>query len=142
VLRLPGENRPSWGLRVLTVMMEVSGDATRPEPRPSLQPVAVGKALRFIEEHLHQPLTVPEVANFAGVSRRTLERAFTAAGLGAVSHHIIAQRVDRAEHMLLDTKLSAKEIAFACGFGGAKRMIYDFHRLRGLTPSQVRQGES
>jgi len=49
VLRLPGENRPSWGLRVLTVMMEVSGDATRPEPRPSLQPVAVGKALRFIE---------------------------------------------------------------------------------------------
>ena len=142
VVSLPDENRASWAMRALAVMLEVSGEASRPGPLPSKPHTTVTRALQFIEENLHRPIAVPEVASFAGVSRRTLERDFSEADIGAVSHHIIAQRVARAERMLLETKLSAKEIAFDCGFGGSQRMIYDFHRLRGLTPIQVRRGVS
>jgi AraC-like DNA-binding protein len=38
--------------------------------------------------------------------------------------------------------MQIKEVAYACGFGGPQRMIYDFRRVRGTTPGSFRTGNS
>jgi transcriptional regulator GlxA family with amidase domain len=44
--------------------------------------------------------------------------------------------------LLTETSMQIKEVAYACGFGGPQRMIYDFRRLRGITPGRVRRPKS
>ena len=137
-----GSNRPSWGVRALSLFLECFGDQ-EPTGGPSRHSEpAMETALRFIRENAHRPIGVSEVAASCGLERRTLERYFERAGLGPVGRRIVNERIARAEMLLLETGMQIKEIAFACGFGGAQRMIYDFRRNRGITPGEMRRMKS
>lgn len=137
----PGLNRPSWGLRALTVMLECFETDTPLEP-PAARAGGAEAAMRFIRENAHRPIGVREVAAECGLERRTLERRFRGAGLPPVGRSIILQRIARAEQLLTETGMQIKEVAYACGFGGPQRMIYDFRRVRGTTPGSFRTGNS
>lgn len=132
-----GANRPSWGARALSLFLECFGDQGE-KASPHMEP-GVEAALRFIRENAHRAIGVREVAASCGLERRTLERHFERAGLGPVGHRILGERITRAEMLLAETGMQIKEIAFACGFGGAQRMIYDFRRSRGTTPGRARR---
>lgn len=137
----PGQNRPSWGMRALTVMLECFESAAPHEP-PAVRAGGTDAAMRFIRENAHRPIGVREVAAQCGLERRTLERRFRSAGLPPVGRSIILQRIARAELLLTESAMQIKEIAYACGFGSPQRMIYDFQRVRGATPSRFRAGKS
>jgi AraC-like DNA-binding protein len=136
----PGQNRPSWGLRALTVMLECfESEALH---APAARAAGAEAAMRFIHENAHRPIGVREVAAECGLERRTLERRFRSAGLPPVGRSIILQRIARAELLLTESAMQIKEIAYACGFGSPQRMIYDFQRVRGATPSRFRARKS
>lgn len=137
-----GSNRPSWGVRALSLFLECFGDHTPSEIRIRQTEPAVDTALRFIRENAHRSIGVRDVAASCSLERRTLERYFERAGLGPVGRRIVDERIARAEMLLLETGMQVKEIAFACGFGGAQRMIYDFRRGRGITPGELRRRKS
>ncbi len=129
----PGLNRPSWGLRALTVMLECFETDT-PSSRPP--PVRAGPS-----RHALHPAKTPTVrigvregGGRVRVGTPHLERRFRGAGLPPVGRSIILQRIARAEQLLTETGIQIKEVAYACGFGGPQRMIYDFRRVRGTTP--------
>lgn len=138
ILREPGENHPSWGLRALSLLLESLGDRPRVGHPSQVHPV-VETAVRFIRENLHRPLQVTDVATHCRVERRTLERAFSRHSLGPIGQFLVRERILRAEMLLRDTELSIKEVAFASGFGGTSRMIYDFRRHRQTTPGAFRR---
>ena len=48
-------------------------------------------------------------------------------------------RVQRATLMLRESRMSVKEIGYATGFAGSRRLIRAFQRLHHITPSQFRQ---
>lgn len=135
-------NRPSWGVRALSLFLECFGDQSPAEPVFQHAEPTLETALRFIRENAHRPIGVREVAASCGLERRTLERHFERAGLGPVGRRILDERIARAEMLLVETGMQIKEIAFACGFGGAQRMIYDFRRNRGMTPGKMRRMKS
>jgi AraC-like DNA-binding protein len=137
----PGLNRPTWGLRALTVMLECFESEAPPEP-PAARAGETEAAMRFIRENAHRPIGVREVAVRCGLERRTLERRFLGAGLPPVGRSIILQRIARAEQLLAETGMQIKEVAYACGFGSPQRMIYDFRRVRGTTPGRLRAGKT
>lgn len=137
-----GTNHPSWGARALSLFLECFEDHSAPGSVSEHAVPGVDTALQFIRENAHRPIGVKEVASACGLERRTLERHFERAGLGPVGRRILDERIARAEMLLSETGMQIKEIAFACGFGGAQRMIYDFRRSRGITPGQVRQRKS
>lgn len=138
VLATSGMNHPSWGMRALAVLLECMNSAKQKSLQRYHDPV-VAKALDFIDGNLHRPIGVTDIALNCRVQRRTLERRFTEEGLGAVGRYLVDARIARAETLLRETSLSVKEIAFACGFGGAQRMIYDFRCHRGITPGKLRE---
>lgn len=140
VLAEPGRNRPSWGARALAVLLESFEKLNPVAAAPPRIDTIAEAGLRFIRENAHRAIKVGDVAEACGVQRRTLERHFEQAGMGTVARSIVAERILRAEILLRETQLQVKEIAHACGFGGAQRMIYDFQRHCGTTPGQFRQG--
>ncbi len=137
-----GSNRPSWGVRALSLFLECFGDQLPADSAPRHADSSIETALKFIRENAHRPIGVEEVSAACGLERRTLERHFERARLGPVGRRIIDERIDRAEMLLVETGMQIKEIAFACGFGGAQRMIYDFRRSRGITPGKMRRMKS
>ena len=83
-------------------------------PARSIGPTTVRRAHEYIEQHAHEPLTVAQVAAWAGVSTRALQQGFRR-WLGATPHQIIQHiRLERAHHDLVN---SSAEEASVAGIG-------------------------
>lgn len=142
VSRFPRTNKLSWSAQVLEILLRVFeeigsarefGYHTTPEADP-----LIVQALNYIRYNCHRPLTVNSVAAYCQTARRTLERRFASYGVGPVAQEIMRARIERAEMLLKESRISIKEIAYACGFGTPQRMIYSFRQNRGCTPGAMR----
>jgi LacI family transcriptional regulator len=102
----------------------------------------VAQALGFIAEHYPEPmLSVADVADAVGISRRHLERSFRHETGCTVYEHIVKRRMQEASRLLRThprAKISA--IAELVGFDGAGSFFRVFRRFFGESPSVHRQG--
>jgi AraC-like DNA-binding protein len=74
-------------------------------------PATVRRAQEYIEQHAHEPLTVAEVASWAGVSVRALQQGFQRS-LGATPHEIIQHtRLERAHNDLVNSSVDEATVA-------------------------------
>lgn len=100
----------------------------------------VVRAVRFIRDHAGESgLDVDTVARAAGASGRTLRRRFLAAVGWSPYEEILQTRMNRARRLLLDTNLSVKEIAAACGFTEPRHFTIRFRRMCGITATAFRE---
>ncbi|WP_284750261.1 GlxA family transcriptional regulator [Amycolatopsis sp. RTGN1] len=98
----------------------------------------VAEALEWVERRLDQPFTVAELARRSGVGERTFLRRFSAA-TGTTPHRWLTERrLDRAQALLEEGRLSVEDIATACGYASAAALRHQFSRLRGTSPSSYR----
>lgn len=98
-------------------------------------------AIRHVQKHFDEPITVLELAEAIGVSRRWLEYAF-ASQLGRTPRRFLCElRVDRAR-LLLDSPepLKLRDIARRCGFGTPVKMNAAFQQVTGARPKDFRPG--
>ena len=95
----------------------------------------VATTLRFIKNQAGQAISVPNVVEQAGVSRRTLERRFFSALGRSISSEITQCRVERAKRLLLETDLPSCRVAAGAGFGNVKTFNRVFRRAAGVPPS-------
>jgi AraC family carnitine catabolism transcriptional activator len=118
------------------------------EPVGYSVPAVLREAIVLMERNLEEPLRLPEIAHYAGVSQRQMERLFRQhTGVTPVRYYINI-RLDRARALLTQTELSVAEIANACGFSNAEPFTraYKAHfatlpsedRTRGRIPFQFR----
>lgn len=101
-------------------------------------PVVV-KALRFIQEHVAEPMRVEDLLRHVFISRTLLERKFRAELGRTPLAEIRRQRIQRVKQMLADTDLSLAEIAGMCGFGSDVRLSTVFKETTGISPSAFRK---
>ncbi len=96
-------------------------------------------ALVFIRENAHRPIGVADVAAASGVSRRVLERRF-ARHLQCTPHEQLCRvRIRMACRLLAETPLPIEEVAVRCGFANNSRLVEQFTRRVGCTPSEYRR---
>src|SRR5690606_7564165 len=93
--------------------------------RRSSEPAAVenphvARALTFIAEHYPNPLlTVNDVADAAGMSRRHLERCFRESAGCTINEHIVGMRMREASRILrMHPRASSAEVATLVGIAG------------------------
>ena len=99
----------------------------------------IGEALKIMEDHLEDTLSVAQIADILGVSPRKLERGF-ADRLGRSPLKVYRDlRLDRAHRLLSQTAMPLGEVSVACGFSNVTLMKRWFHRKYGQMPSDVRQ---
>ena len=74
------------------------------------------EAMTLIENNIEEPLTVPQIANFLGVSQRQLERQFKKNVGCTVVQFCLLKRLQNARLLLISTDISIRQIATASGF--------------------------
>ena len=99
----------------------------------------VARALRAIAERLGRRLRVGDVADAAGLSRRSLERRFRASLGRSVHAEITRARVERAKRLLEDGSEPLKRVARLCGFRTPPHFSRVFRRLEGTSPLAYRR---
>jgi AraC family transcriptional regulator, transcriptional activator FtrA len=108
-------------------------------PLPSLDDAEpFGATLTWLAGHLHEPLTIEQMAARAIMSPRTFARRFQAT-LGTTPYHwLLQQRVASAQRLLETTDDSIEQIALACGFHSAATLRLHFQRLLHTAPQAYR----
>jgi transcriptional regulator GlxA family with amidase domain len=90
----------------------------------------------WILEHLTDDLNVETLAGAAGMSPRHFARVFHGEKGVTPARFVERLRVEAAARMLLESDAGLKEIAAACGFGGADSMSRSFVRVTGQSPRE------
>lgn len=99
----------------------------------------VSKVLRYVTDHISDALTIEDIADAVGVSRRTFSRAFAKHANVTPSVFVDQVRIDFARKLLEETDVPLKTVAFRCGFHNATQMRMSFSRQMGTTPKQYRE---
>jgi transcriptional regulator GlxA family with amidase domain len=100
--------------------------------RPGTEGLA--QLLDWIAQHLHEELSVEDLARRAHMSPRTFARRFREATGVTPAKWVLGQRVGHAQQ-LLEQGLRVEEVARRAGFGSAATLRTAFARERGTSPS-------
>jgi len=91
-----------------------------------------------MEANLEHPLTLGELAQRCGLSRRRLQRLFERHMDEPPQRHYLRLRLERARHLLCHGDLPVHEVALACGFGSAAYFARAYRAHHGHPPSAER----
>lgn len=83
-------------------------------------------------------LSVAQLASWLRCSPDYLSHRFKAVTGESLAGYIVRLRVERAAELLSDTRLTIKELSWACGFSGVSYFIRVFKRRYGKTPAALR----
>jgi LacI family transcriptional regulator len=100
----------------------------------------IARALTYIREHFLEPIRVADVVAQVGIERRELERGFRAYIKRSPKNEVIRLRMELAQRLLLETDLSATQVASRCGFSSLPYFMDLFRRKVGFTPQKFRRG--
>ena len=84
-------------------------------------------------------LSLLEIAKYAGLSRRQIERLFRRNLGRSPARYYLEIRLDRARHLLIQSDAPIVEVAVACGFVSASHFSKCYRELYGRSPQQERQ---
>lgn len=98
----------------------------------------LGTIDRFLETHMHEKLSVADLAAVACLSVSHFHELFR--GITGMSPHqyVIEARLKRARHLLLETRLSLAEISLQVGFSSQSALTSAFRRHHQVTPAHLR----
>jgi AraC-like DNA-binding protein len=114
--------------------------SNRPLTREERAVDLVGKATRFIQEHLDTPLRSSEVAKHVGLSSKQLNRLFDEFTEESVARTLQRIRLNKAMEMLqAHPEYSIEGIARDCGFNSHSYFTHRFIAAFGVRPSDIRE---
>jgi transcriptional regulator GlxA family with amidase domain len=96
-------------------------------------------AYRLIQQSAAEPLTLPHLANHAGMSAFHFLRLFRSTFRQTPRQLVIELRVAKAKSLLTETNLPITEICFECGYESLGSFSALFRRMTGLSPKTYRE---
>ncbi|MEI5663976.1 GlxA family transcriptional regulator [Bosea sp. CCNWLW174] len=106
--------------------------------RMSSLPPAVRNALKLMQRHVEDTISIAEIAEKIGMSPRQLERLFLRYLQTSPARYYLSLRIDRARELLLYSDRPVLEVAIAAGFTSTSHFAHWFKKLQGVRPSQLR----
>ncbi len=107
-------------------------------PRPIRRNPQIARALKLMETHIDEPLSIPEIARRLSLSTRSLEQRF-ATHLGQSPHGYYLQlRLNEAHRLAIDTSMSVQEIASTTGFASQASFARAFRKEHDLSVRDLR----
>ncbi len=97
------------------------------------------QAIRYIDEHYREPLSVDAVAAALHISRKYLCTVMERNIGISTKEYLLCRRVDAASELLLHTDLAVAEIAERVGYADYTQFSRLFRRKKGISPLQFRK---
>lgn len=108
---------------------------TSPAPTLSAQ---ISHLLRWLEDHLQDRITLPQMARRAGLSESFFKERFRAELGMSPGKYYLRRRVSAAAAEIVEGRKSLVEIALDYGFGSSQYLATCLRRETGRTPTQLR----
>jgi LacI family transcriptional regulator len=99
---------------------------------------AVATALRYIKQHYSESITIEDIIEFTGLSKRGLEKAFERHLGRTPASELRRVRLDQAKRLLTETLDKIESIAFDCGYSNSSNLSCAFRRDTGMSPRAYR----
>lgn len=134
-------HRKLTGAPITTLRVLVPPEGINPQPSTQHLPGGhpyVMRALHYIRQFAAQGIKVPQVAEYVGVSRTTLESHFKLQFGSTVHDEILSFKLQLARSLLQNSDLSCGEIAQRSGFTTLPYMYAVFRRELGCSPIEYR----
>ena len=128
------------GLSLSEYLMQHYSDTQllQPSSRGGLPKRILDRVLEYIAANLSQSLSLTEIAAVAGMSAYHFARLFkTSTGLSP-HQYVLAQRIERAKHLLLGGKSSVIDVALESGFNDQSYFSKMFRKATGVPPMRYR----
>ena len=97
------------------------------------------EAVELMEANLEELLSLDELAQLVGISRRQLERLFKKYLNFVPRQYYLELRLKKARQLLLQTDRSITDIALACGYVSAPHFSKTYRDLFDVSPREERQ---
>lgn len=107
-------------------------------PVPGRAYPVVEQTANLLVQRLHQPLSVPELAEEVGLSQNYLASQFRQRFGMTIPRYLLTRRIEYALHLLVTTNIPIKEIAQRIGLPEPRHFNKQFRLLVGVTPSAFR----
>jgi transcriptional regulator GlxA family with amidase domain len=97
------------------------------------------EAVALMEANLEEPMSLDELAQHVGLSRRQLERLFQKHLSCVPTRYYLELRLAKARQLLLQTSMSIVDVAFASGFVSAPHFSKCYRDFYGIPPRDERR---
>jgi transcriptional regulator GlxA family with amidase domain len=126
--------------RYLVVFLKRPGGQAQFSTALSLQSAddQFGALHDWINKHLANEISLPMLADRAGMSERSFSRHYAEATGLTPARAVERLRVEAARRMLSESRLPVKRISQRCGFGSEETMRRSFLRILSATPQDYR----
>jgi LacI family transcriptional regulator len=99
----------------------------------------VARSLRFMWDHLHEPISVENLVEVAAMSRRALHQAYLEHLGRPPGHELQRLRIERAKKLLAESSKKMGTIAEMCGYQSANSFWFAFKKATGSSPKHYRR---
>lgn len=94
--------------------------------------------IELMEANVAEPLSLAEISEYCGLSRRQVERLFRRHLGRSPARYYLEIRIDRARHLLLQSNMPIVDVAIACGFVSASHFSKCYREMYGRSPQMER----
>lgn len=101
-------------------------------------PKYVVLCMDYIYEHLHESITIVQIANTLSINETYLSKLFKKETGTTINHYISQKKIEVAKNMLLYSEYSYLEITNFLAFTSQSYFIHIFKKYTGMTPLQYR----
>ncbi len=103
------------------------------------QSLYVRRAIDYIYDHLHEPVTTEELAKLNGLNRSYFSRLFSKEVGIPAKRYILEAKITTAQNMMENEAYSISDIAFSLGFCSQSAFTAAFRSVTGNTPHKYRE---
>jgi AraC-like DNA-binding protein len=99
----------------------------------------IWRAIKYINEHLMDHITLEETAKECGMSLSCFQRAFKREVGMTFNKYVNTIRISKARQLLHENSKTMSEIAFACGYTNQYHFTRTFKRFSNMPPRSFRK---
>lgn len=103
------------------------------------QPSYYAEALAFVRAHYFEELTVEQLADAVGISRKHLFYIFKKESGVSPKDCITAYRIEKAKQLLSDGRITVSSVAYSVGYQDAFNFSKMFKKNTGYSPEEYRK---
>lgn len=98
----------------------------------------ISSALKYIEEHYNEKISVSELSRSLNISKSHLSTLFKKCTGFSILEYVQKRRIEHACHYIIDDDSSFREVAFKVGYSDYVFFLKIFKKLTGMTPREFK----